>query len=271
MKRKGGSRGAAGSPTADEETPALELRGVSFSFGARRVLEGVDLTVEEGAFLGIIGPNGGGKTTLLEIVLGLRVPDAGRVKVLGRTPRRARGRVGYVPQHARFDRDFPISVRDLVLTGRLGRHGARPGRWSDGDRAVAERALRRMELEDRAGDLIGSLSGGQLQRALVGRALAVEPRLLLLDEPTASVDTRVGRHVYELLGKLAGDVTVILVTHDVGVISRYVESVACLNRRLYYHGTEQLTPELLEETYGAPVDMVAHDHGQRLLGDHEET
>lgn len=261
-------RGREGTGGDASATPALELRGVSFSFGSRRVLEDVDLLVERGAFLGIIGPNGGGKTTLLEIVLGLLEPEAGTVRVLGRRPRDARGRVGYVPQHARFDHDFPISVRDLVLTGRLGRRADRPGGWADADREAADRALRQMDLEGRAGDLIGSLSGGQLQRALIARALCVEPGLLLLDEPTASVDTRVGRNVYELLGRLAGKVTVVLVTHDVGVISRYVQSVACLNRRLYYHGTEELTPELLEEAYGAPVDMVAHDHGHRVLGEH---
>ncbi|MFW6010719.1 MAG: metal ABC transporter ATP-binding protein [Gemmatimonadota bacterium] len=262
------SAGNRGSGVAGGGRPALEMRGVDFSFGARQVLEAVDLRVEEGAFLGIIGPNGGGKTTLLEIVLGLLEPDAGSVSVLGRTPTEARSRIGYVPQHARFDHDFPITVRDLVLMGRLGRRRGRPGRWSTADRTAAGRALRRMELEDREGDLIGGLSGGQLQRALIARALAVEPEILLLDEPTASVDTRVGRNVYELLQKLAGSVTVVLVTHDVGVISRYVESLACLNRRLHYHGTDELTPELLEETYGAPVDMVAHEHGQRLLDEH---
>lgn len=272
MRVEGGADGGGRVPGGGRSRdPALELRSVSFAFGTRRVLEDVDLRVEEGAFLGIIGPNGGGKTTLLEIALGLLQPDAGTVRVLGRPPKGARGRVGYVPQHARFDHDFPISVRDLVLMGRLGRRGGRPGSWKEADRAAAGRALRQMDLEDRAGDLIGSLSGGQLQRALIARALAVEPGLLLLDEPTASVDTRVGRTVYELLGNLAGELTVILVTHDVGVISRYVESVACLNRRLYYHGTEELTPEMLEEAYGAPVDMVAHDHGQRLLGEHDAT
>lgn len=268
MSGGAGSTGNEGPGAGPSGRPALELRAVEFSFGARRVLEAVDLRVEAGAFLGIIGPNGGGKTTLLEIVLGLLEPDAGSVKVLGRTPTEARGRIGYVPQHARFDHDFPITVRDLVLMGRLGRRGGRPGRWSADDRAAAGRALRRMELEDRAEELIGGLSGGQLQRALIARALAVEPEILLLDEPTASVDTRIGRNVYELLQELAGSVTVVLVTHDVGVISRYVESVACLNRRLHYHGTDELTPELLEETYGAPVDMVAHEHGQRLLGEH---
>lgn len=268
MSGEVGSNGGAEARAGASARPAIELHEVEFSFGPRRVLEAVDLRVERGAFLGIIGPNGGGKTTLLEIVLGLLEPDDGSVDVLGRTPAEARGRIGYVPQHARFDHDFPITVRDLVLMGRLGRRRGRPGRWSADDRASAGRALRRMELEDRAEALIGGLSGGQLQRALIARALAVEPEILLLDEPTASVDTRVGRNVYELLQELAGSVTVVLVTHDVGVISRYVESVACLNRRLHYHGTDELTPELLEETYGAPVDMVAHEHGQRLLGEH---
>lgn len=247
--------------------PAVELEDVWFSYDRRPVLESLTLRVERGEFLGIIGPNAGGKTTLLKLVLGLLSPDRGRVRVFGDPPRAARGRVGYVPQYASFEHAFPISTLELVLMGRLG-HADSLGRLGERDRAVAREALERLELEARAGERIGELSGGQLQRALIARALAVEPELLLLDEPTASVDTRVGRSVYEYLEELADEITVILVSHDIGVLSRFVGSVACLNRRLHYHGSEELTPEVIEETYGAPVDMLAHGAGGRILEEH---
>lgn len=249
--------------------PALSLRGVSFAYGETPVLEEVDLAVERGEFLGVIGPNGGGKTTLLKLALGLLEPEAGEVRVLGRSPEAARGRVGYVPQHARFSPDLPVRVRDVVLAGRLG-PGLRISSWSEEDRAAGRWALRRMELEDVADRPAGRLSGGQLQRVLLARALTMEPELLLLDEPTSSADTRFARSLYAALEEISGRVTVVLVSHDVGVISREVDSVACLNRRLYYHGSGGMDPEALEAAYGSPVELVTHGSAHRILGDHGE-
>lgn len=246
---------------------AVELRGVTFSYGRVPVLVDVDLAVERGEFLGILGPNGAGKTTLLRLVLGLLAPGAGEVRVFGVTPSEARGRVGYVPQYARFDRDMPIRVEDVVLMGRLHANPFGP-RWHDGDRAAAGRAMEAVEIAPLAGRQIRSLSGGQLQRTLIARALAMEPELLLLDEPTASVDTPVGRELYRTLSQLTDRMTVVLVTHDVGVLAREVESVACLNRRLFYHGTEELSAEVLERTYGRHVDLVSHGARHRHLGGH---
>lgn len=247
------------------ESPALELEGVSYSYGRASVLEEVDLRVDRGDFLGIIGPNGAGKTTLLRLALGLLDPDRGRVRVLGGTPVEARGRVGYVPQHARFQEDFPILVREVVLMGRLGAGGR--GGWSREDREAAGRALERVELEGLGDRPVGELSGGQLQRTLVARALAMEPELLLLDEPTASMDTRIGRRLYRLLDELTDRMTVVLVSHDIGVLSREVRSVACLNRRLHYHGTGRMPREALEEAYGGEVELVAHGP-RRVLDTH---
>lgn len=247
--------------------PALSFEDVWFSYGARPVLEAVTFEVERGAFLGVLGPNGSGKTTLLKLLLGLLQPDRGRVRVLGLPPREARGRVGYVPQYTRFDADFPIRVRDAVLVARLGRSRAW-GPASSEDRAAADRALEQVALADFGERPIGELSGGELQRVLVARALAVEPEILLLDEPTSSVDPRVGRSIYELLDQLGPDMTRVLVSHDVGVLNRHVDSVACVNRRVWYHGHGTLTPELLEEAYGEPMDVVAHGH-QRILEAHE--
>lgn len=248
-------------------TRAVELRNVWVSFDDVTVLENVSLMLEPGDFLGIIGPNGGGKTTLLRVILGLLAPAAGEVSVFGRPPHRARGEIGYVPQYARFDATFPVDVFTVVLMGRLSGLGVFR-RLSRGDRAAARRALERVQMNDLAGRQIGELSGGQLQRVLIARALAVEPRILLLDEPTASVDTRIGQSVYDLLEDLSADKTIVLVTHDIGVISQHVKTVACLNRKLYYHGSKELDRQMIEAAYGCPVELLGHGHPHRILQDH---
>ncbi len=246
--------------------PPVLLRDVSFRYGAAPVLESVDLRLDEGDFLGIIGPNAGGKTTLLKIILGLLAPDRGSVEIFGRPPAESRGVIGYVPQYARFDASFPIDVLDTV---RMGRLGVRRRERSKESRAAARAALDRVDLSGMADEQIGELSGGQLQRVLIARALASEPRILLLDEPTASVDTRIGRSVYELLERLSERMTIVLASHDIGVISRHVKTIACLNVRLHYHQSRELTPEMVEAAYGCPVDLVAHGHPHRVLPSHE--
>jgi len=248
------------------KAPPIRLRDVSYSYGQTPVLESVDLRLDDGDFLGIIGPNAGGKTTLLKIVLGLLKPDTGSVEVFGRAPAENRGVIGYVPQYARFDARFPIDVLDTVRMGRLGIGRRESGRES---RAAALALLDRVDLGGMAAEQIGRLSGGQLQRVLIARALASEPRILLLDEPTASVDTRIGRSVYELLGRLSQQMTIVLVSHDIGVISRYVKTIACLNVHLHYHHSRELTDEMVEVAYGCPVDLVAHGHPHRVLPSHD--
>jgi zinc transport system ATP-binding protein len=248
--------------------PAVELEDVELGFRGTPVIERVSLRLESNDYLAILGPNGGGKTTLLKIILGILEPDRGSVRVFGAPPARARGQVGYVPQHFRFDLDFPIRVLDVVLMGRLARRGPLR-RFSAEDRRIARQMLERVEILQLAEQQVGWLSGGELQRVLIARALAVEPRLLLLDEPGASLDERIGRSLWELLEDLSREMTVVLVSHDIGAISQYVRSVACLNRRLYYHPSGELTKEILEETYGCPVDLLAHGHPHRVLGSHE--
>jgi len=238
---------------------AIELRGVSLARRGLPVLEEVDLVLEEGGYLAILGPNGSGKTTLLRVILGLLKPDRGTVRVLGAPPERRRGDVGYVPQHALFDLDFPIRVLDVVLIGRLRARGPFR-RFGPRDREAALAALRRVEMAELADRPIGSLSGGQLQRVLIARALALEPRLLLLDEPTASLDERIGSSVWDLMAELARDRTVVVVSHDTGAVAESVPSVACLNRRLFMHSSRKLTPELLHAAYGDRVDALAHEH-----------
>jgi zinc transport system ATP-binding protein len=247
--------------------PALDLRDVTLTLGGTPVLEDVTLTVEEREYLAILGPNGGGKTMLLRVILGLQAPDRGAVRVLGRSPGEARGRVGYVPQHVRFDLEFPISVRDVVRMGRLGRRGAlRP--FQREDRDAADAALDRVQMLELADRPIEALSGGQRQRVLIARALAMEPELLLMDEPTASLDERIGRDLWELLEQLSHQMTLVLVSHDIGAISRYVRRVACLNVRLHAHPSGELTREILEATYGCSVDLLAHGTPHRVLDAH---
>ena len=250
-------------------TRPVELEGVGKSFRGPPVLEQVDLVVEEGDFLGIIGPNGGGKTVLLKVILGLVRPDRGTVRVFGRPAGEARGLVGYVPQAPRFDPDFPIRVLDVVMMGRLREVRAFRG-YSRADREKAIAALEQVDLADQSERQIGKLSGGQIQRVLIARALVDQPRLVLLDEPTASLDTPSDRDFYEILQGLPESTAVILVTHDLGIVHSYVKTIACLNRRLHYHHRKEVTREMVEETYGCPVDFVVHPHTHRILEPHPE-
>lgn len=237
----------------------IEFDNVSFSYGEQAVLQQVSLRIQRGEFLAVIGPNGGGKSTLLKLALGLLEPAEGRITVLSQSPRRAARRIGYVPQFSRFARDFPISVRETVLHGRLGRHDWwRP--LNRQDRRVADEALASADVIDLASRPIASLSGGQLQRVLLARALATEPDILLLDEPTAHVDTPSESNLFDRLAEMRQQRTIIVVSHDVGLVSRYVSKVACLNRTLVCHTTLPLGPGVMEQLYGAPVRLVDHVH-----------
>lgn len=240
--------------------PVIRLQGVSFRYDGPAVLENIDLEVADGEFLGVVGPNAGGKSTLLKLILGLLVPNSGRVSVLGLPPRRGSRMVGYVPQHPSFRRDFPISVGDAVLLGRLGCGGAR---WwlRQADRAVVRRVMAEMEVGDLAARQLHTLSGGQLQRVLVARAMASEPRILILDEPTANIDQRKETDIFDLLQQLNQRMTIIVVSHDIGFISRYVHRVACLNRTLMCHHTAEIDGRVISDLYDADVRMVEHVHG----------
>ena len=247
------------------ETPALRLEKVSLSLGSTQVLEEIDLVVPQGEFLGLIGPNGAGKTVLLRVITGILEPDRGKVEVFGLPPDRARGLVGYVPQYARFEADYPIRVREVVFMGRLSERRLLR-RWSPEDRLRVDRAMERMHISDLADREVGHLSGGQLQRVLIARALASPARLLILDEPTASLDSQMDAAFYQSLVEVRKDLTVILVSHDIGVLGHYVTSVACLNRRLHYHGSKDISHEVIDAAYGGSVDLLIHDHPHRLVG-----
>jgi zinc transport system ATP-binding protein len=239
------------------------------------VLTDVNLRVEKGAFLAMIGPNGGGKTTLLKLMLGLLSPDTGSVRVFGKPPREVSHRIGYVPQDVHINQRFPISALDVVLMGKL-----RPGRgWtrhSRRDRIAAQEALEKMEVGAYSRRRIGELSGGQLQRVFVARALITESELLFLDEPTASIDTKGQRGFYQLLKRLNESITIIIVSHDLMVLSGYVKSVACVNQHLHYHDQAEVTGKMLETMYSCsveevcPVELIAHGVPHRVLKAHED-
>jgi len=239
---------------------AIEVAGLSFGFGAGRpVLENVSLQIAEGDFASVIGPNGGGKTTLLKLFLGLYQPSAGTVRVLGTTPERARPQVGYMPQHATLDPSFPVRVLDVVLMGRL--RASRPfGPFTAADRSAALGVLRRAGLEGFHRRPFSALSGGERQRVLVARAMASSPRLLLLDEPAAGLDQRVEQDFFELLRELNREITIVLVSHDLGFVSHWVRTVVCVNRKVVVHPTSAVTGKVIADIYSGDVQMVRHDH-----------
>lgn len=245
----------------------VKLEDVWVHYDSVPALEGINLSINQDDFLGIIGPNGGGKTTLLKIILGLVKPSQGRVRILGASPERGRKFVGYVPQYSLFDRDFPISVWDVVLMGRLGQAGLFK-RYSKEDRKAAVDALQGVEMLEFKDRQIGKLSGGQQQRVLFARALVTKPKLLLLDEPMASVDTPMQTGLYELMERLKHEMAIVLVSHDISAVSIYVDKIACLNRQLFYHSSKEISAEELEATYQCPVELIAHGVPHRVLKEH---
>ncbi len=246
----------------------VRLEDVWVQYNHVPVLESINLSIKQNDFIGVIGPNGGGKTTLLKVVLGLVSPRRGTVSVLGRSPAESRHYLGYVPQHGIFDREFPISVWEVVLMGRLSTSRLFR-RYSRTDRQAAEDALRVVDMLQYKDRQIGKLSGGEQQRVFIARALVSHPKLLLLDEPTASVDPAMQAEFFELLEGLRSEMAIILVSHDISAVSVSVETIACLNRHLHYHGPAEITAEVLEATYKCPVQMIAHGAvPHRVLKEH---
>lgn len=242
----------------------IEFRSVTAGYNRDHpAIEKVDLSVEKNDFIAIIGPNGGGKTTLLKVVLGLLIPFSGTVRVFGEEPEHSRKKIGYVPQFIP-SRTFPISVLDVVLMGRLGSSGLFR-RYSTEDRALAMDKLEKLGVYHLAAKRMDQLSGGQKQRVLIARALADEPDLLLLDEPVASVDAETQHSFYNLLSQLNSRMAVVLVTHDVGAVSSHVKSIACINRHLVSHG-ETISEEDVVRAYGCPFELIAHGVPHRVLG-----
>jgi zinc transport system ATP-binding protein len=263
---KGGGvmrRPAAG--TTDPGTPVVCLKQVSFSYDTTPVIEMADLDIYPGEFACMVGPNGGGKSTLLRLILGLLRPGSGEVHVFGEAPVRVRYRIGYTPQHIRFDPLFPVTVQDVVLMGRLEHCFA--GAYSKKDRDAAHEALESVDLVELRQRPFAALSGGQRQRTLIARALAGAPELLLLDEPLANIDAAAGQKLIELLKELHRQITILMVSHDLHFVTSMVSSVICVNRKVQVHPTSDMSAEIFEELYGADIRLIRHEH-RRPGGEH---
>jgi zinc transport system ATP-binding protein len=256
----------------------IEISRLNFAYHHRPgqrgqpVLGEVDLSILKGDCVALLGPNGGGKTTLIKLCLGLLRPDSGSIKILGQEVgqglKQVIGRIGYVPQDLSLNPGFPITVLDLVLTGRLA-PGRGRFRFNKEDRAAARQALEEVGLWERRGWRMDRLSGGQRQRVMLARALVTQPELLFLDEPTASVDKEWQTRLYDLFKELNKKATLVVVSHDLSVISSYVKSVACVNQSLHYHPRPEITADMLSQTYRCPVELVAHGLPHRVLGEHD--
>lgn len=256
--------------------PAVRLEDVWVTYGDNVVLKSVSLEIEQRELLGLIGPNGSGKTTLIKVILGLVTPSRGKVEVFGLPPGRLgpkRRLIGYVPQRSQGDWSFPVAVSDVVMMGRYGQIGLfrRP---TSADRATVRKALEAVQMQDFARRQLAQLSGGQQQRVMIARALATDPKLLLLDEPAAGVDVHGESQFYELLTTLKNErgMTIVIVTHDVAVVSSFVEKLACLNQTLYSHAapSEVLTTANIQKVYGCEVELLAHGRvPHRVVEEHE--
>ncbi|MFW5808212.1 MAG: metal ABC transporter ATP-binding protein [Spirochaetota bacterium] len=237
---------------------ALLFDHLSFSYGRSPVLEDIHFSVEPQEFVGVIGPNGGGKTTLLRLILGQLAPQSGSVTVFGRRPVRARREAGYMPQYSTVNSAMPLTVEETVAMGLFSEGDLFP-RISRSKRKRVDEILSLVGLSDKAHCYFNELSGGQKQRTLLARAVVSSPRLLLLDEPTSSVDYRAEKDIYDYLKQLSGSMSVVLVSHDISVVSTLVDKVVCLNRKAAVHSVKDVTAEMLgRELYNTEVGVVRH-------------
>ncbi len=237
--------------------PAIEIRDLNFSFNELPILENINMTIEAGDFAGLVGPNGGGKTTLLKLIMGLYKIQSGTIRLFGQPIKKHRKRIGYVPQYANFKSDFPISVLDTVLQGRLGLTRSFGG-YGRKDKEIAHKVMQETEIEHLAQRSIQALSGGQMQRVLVARALATEPEILLLDEPTANIDQRSEKDIFDLFKAINQRMTILIISHDIGFVSDYINRVFCLNKTLVCHDASPVTSDTIHALYGGHVSEIQH-------------
>lgn len=243
-------------------SPLIEIKNLSAGYDGRTVLHDINLNVYERDFLGIIGPNGGGKTTLIKCILGLLKPTGGEIIL------HCRPTLGYLPQYSSIDRKFPISVEEVILSG-LSIHKSLTSRFTAGQKEKGKEIISRMGLEGLERRAIGQLSGGQLQRALLGRAIISDPSVLILDEPSTYIDKRFEARLYELLAEINKECAIILVSHDIGTVLQQVKSIACVNETLDYHPDTGVTTEWLEKNFNCPIELLGHGTlPHRILGEH---
>ncbi|MEA4842008.1 MAG: ABC transporter ATP-binding protein [[Clostridium] symbiosum] len=237
---------------------AVSIENLTVTYGETPAIAGVSLHVKNGDFLGIIGPNGGGKTTLLKAILGLIPARTGEIFVYGKKAGKVGKLIGYVPQITVLDKSFPITVHEVVLTGLLKPSFTLFHKYTQQDKDKADTYLNQVGIYKLRDRMISDLSGGEFQRMLIARALAAEPKLLLLDEPTASVDVNSSDQIFSLLQELNKSITIIMVTHDLFAVASHVKTLACVNGKLVYHGDPQLNEEIAQALYGCPIDHITH-------------
>lgn len=235
----------------------VELNDITAGYDGVPAIEHVSFSVNEGDFIGIIGPNGGGKTTLLKVILGILAPFSGKVLLHG-SPEAKRDYIGYLPQVNNIDKKFPITVQEVVLSGIMS-HKSIFSRYTKADREQVDELLHRTGIAHLRRKVIGELSGGQMQRAFLCRALISQPKLLILDEPNTYVDNKFEGELYELLTKLNEQMAIVIVTHDLGTVSTYVKSIACVNKELHYHPSNIISQEQLDN-YNCPIQLITHGH-----------
>lgn len=263
--------------------PIIEIKNLSAGYDGHTVLHDVNLSIYERDFLGIIGPNGGGKTTLIKCILGLLKPTGGEIRFTA--PEEASSTtsaensfqgssskpqflLGYLPQYSTIDRKFPISVEEVILSG-LSIQKSLTSRFTPEQREKGKQIIARMGLEGLEHRSIGQLSGGQLQRALLGRAIISDPAVLILDEPSTYIDKRFEARLYELLAEINKECAIILVSHDIGTVLQQVKSIACVNETLDYHPDTGVTTEWLERNFNCPIELLGHGTlPHRVLGEH---
>lgn len=234
----------------------VEVKSVYAGYNHEVILKDVSLDIFDDDFIGVIGPNGGGKTTLLNVILGLIKPFKGYVKFGDDHNSFQNNRIGYLPQQNKIDRQFPITVKDVVLSGLI--YSSRVlSKHSKKDNLQAEHTLSQIGIRDLRTLPIGELSGGQMQKVLLARAIVSSPRLLILDEPLTFVDNQFEGELYEILNELNKEMAIVMVTHDVGTISTYVKTIACVNRSLHYHKSNIISEEQLA-SYNCPIKLITH-------------
>jgi len=252
--------------TANAPAPIIEITDLCYTKDAQDILHDINLVVYAGDFVSIIGPNGGGKTTLLKLILGLIKPSKGQILINRKSPDQHFATVGYVPQHVDHNSSFPATALDVVLMGAYSPKNRFQFRLHPGKKQAALAILDKLGVGDVAERKIVALSGGQRQRVLIARALVASPQLLVLDEPTASIDTKGQSEFYELLKELNKDLTIVMVSHDLLIVSNYAKSIVCLNKKMHYHQSFKSSGDLLEAFYSCsveeicPVGVVAHSH-----------
>jgi zinc transport system ATP-binding protein len=232
----------------------IDIHSLSAGYGSKIVLRDIDFSITENDFIGVIGPNGGGKTTLLKVILGLLKPFGG--SIIFNEELIKRNKIGYLPQMSAGDITFPVTVMDVVLSGLMINKSSFARITSD-DKRIAESIINELGLHEIKKSTLNELSGGQLQRVFLGRAIIGSPALLLLDEPDNFVDSNFESDFYQKLHDLNDRMAILMVSHDVGTISSHVKSFACVNRKLHYHPSPEITSEQLS-AYDCPIQLVSH-------------